>query len=137
MSLDLFTANWFPKVITADQCKTMTDEELLQVLKSSDDFEKLVLPVSWHKKYPDLPKATCSDTKTFIKDAPWTKKHHNYYIANGRLVAGGRLETVDAKPGGLRPILPAPEIPTLTLIQNSFSDAPIDQTESEHPQETQ
>jgi hypothetical protein len=116
-------------VIKPEECAAMTDEELLEILKQSPDFEKFVLPVSWHKKFPDLPKATCSDTKTFIKESPWMKKHQQYYVG------GGKVETLEAKEGGLRPILPAPEIPSMTLIQNSFSDAPTDQIADERPQD--
>lgn len=127
-AVDSFTRNFFPRFLTEEDCKKMTDEELLAELKKSTDFHQLVFPTSWHKKFPDLPKADCLDTKAYIKESPWMKKGYHFY-GNG-----GRIEQIDAKPGGVRPVLPAPEVPTITVIQNSFSDAPTNQTSDEHPE---
>jgi hypothetical protein len=123
-----FTRNWFPKFLTEEDCKTMTDEELLSELKKSPDFDKLVFPTTWHQKFPDLPKADCLDTKGFLKESPWLKKHTHYYGD------GGRIVDVEAKPGGVRPVLATPDVPSLTVLQNSFSDAPRGQSENEHPE---
>ena len=106
----------------------MSNEELLAELKKTSDYEKLVFPNSWYSKF-DLPVKTAADTREFLKESPWTKTSRHYYI-----------EKIDvpAQPGGLRPTLPAPEVPIVTVIQNSFSDAtPIDQTVSSDPPETQ
>lgn len=101
-----------------------TDEELLDVLQRHPDFQKFVFPTTWHKKFPNLPKAECSNTKEFVRESPWTKRAYHFYEN------GGRIENIPAKEGGVRPVLPAPEVPTMTLIENSFSDKPIDQTVS-------
>jgi hypothetical protein len=105
---------------------TMSDEELLAQLKKTKEFEQLVFPTSWHKKFPDLPKADCADPKEYIKTSPWMKKHHVYYE--------GKIVDLPPQPGGNRPVLPAPEVPAITLVQNSFSDAPTNQSETERPQ---
>lgn len=93
--------------------KSMTEEQLLEELKKSPDFDKMVFPNHWYAKY-DLPEKKCLNTKEYIRESPWTKTSQHYYIEK---------KEIPAKPGGLRPVLPAPEIPTVTVIQNSFSDA--------------
>ena len=107
----------------------MTDEELLESLKKSDVFDKLVFPTTWHKKFSDLPKAEARNTKEYIKESPWMRKFEHVYAD------GGKILDIDAKPGGVRPVLPAPEIPTMTVQKNMFSDAPTDQSENANPQE--
>ena len=104
----------------------MTEDELLAELKQSPDFDKFVFPNAWYSKF-DLPEKKCMNPKEFIAESPWTKKTQHRYI---------KQETIPAKPGGNRPVLPAPEVPTITLVQNSFSDA-TDQTETSNPPETQ
>lgn len=107
-----------------------TDEELLEILKKSPDFDKMVFPNHWYSKF-NLPEKSCRDMKQFIQESPWLKTSHNYYV--------GKVE-LPPKPGGLRPILPAPEVPTITMIQNSFSDNPklqlTDQIVGEHLQDS-
>lgn len=97
----------------------LTEEELLAELKKSPDFDKMVFPNAWYSKY-DLPEKKCMNPKEYIKESPWTKTAHNYYV---------KREDIPAKPGGVRDVLPAPEVPVVTLIKNSFSDA-TDQTAS-------
>lgn len=92
----------------------LSNEELLEILKQSPDFDKLVFPNSWYSKY-SLPEKKCRDMKEFIAESPWRKTHQHWYVEK---------KEIPAQPGGLRPILPPPEVPTVTLIQNSFSDAP-------------
>jgi hypothetical protein len=104
----------------------LTDDELLAELKRSPDFDKMVFPNAWYSKY-DLPEKTCMNPKEFIALSPWTKKTLHNYI---------KQEIIPAKPGGVRPVLPAPEIPMEVLQQNSYSDA-TDQTETSDPPETQ
>jgi hypothetical protein len=104
----------------------LSNEELIFELKKSKDFEKFVFPNSWYAAY-DLPMKTAMDTKEFLREAPWKKTSQNWYITKTE---------IPAKPGGLRPILPAPEVPIVTVIQNSFSDA-TDQTVSSDQPETQ
>lgn len=93
----------------------MSELELLAVLKQTPDFDKLVFPNSWYEKY-NLPKKECMNMKEFLKESPWMKRHQHFY--------SGRIEDIAPKPGGVRPILDAPEVPAITLVQNSFSDAP-------------
>ena len=91
----------------------LTEEELLEELKKSADFDKMVFPNSWYSKY-DLPEKKCLNMKEYLKESPWMKTAHHWYI--------GKQE-IEAKPGGLRPILPAPEIPVELKQINMFSDA--------------
>lgn len=123
--------------LTEEDCKKLSDEELIEILKNSSDFEKLPFPTQYYKKFPDLPEATCMNTKEYIKESPWMKKHEHFYLPSKPIL-------IEAKPGGNRPILPAPEVPVVTVIKNTFSDADdinvisiTDQTVSECPPETQ
>lgn len=93
--------------------------ELIEELKTLPDFDKLVFPNSWYTQF-DLPKKECRNMKEFIAESPWMKSHAHSYV--------GKLE-FPPKPGGVRPVLPAPEVPTLTVVQNSFSDAPPNEAE--------
>lgn len=107
-----FARQW-ETVPEAKNWKKMTEEELLAELKSTPDFEYFALPDSWYAKY-GLPPKTCMNTKEFLRESPWLKTHQKNYIGQA---------WIEAKPGGNRPVLPAPEVPTLTIIQNTFSDA--------------
>lgn len=109
---------------------TLSDEELLAELKKSPDFEKFVFPTAWHKKFPDLPKADCSDPKTFIKESPWMKRHYITYEGRGKVV------DIEPKPGGVRPVLPAPDTTIVTVLENNFSDAPKYENADEHPEDS-
>lgn len=106
---------------------SLSDEELLEVLKQSDDFKKLVFPTSWHKKFPDLPKAECADPKEYLKESPWMKRAYVRYDN------GGKFIEIAAKPGGNQPILSAPEVPIMTLTQSGFSDATTESVTSDQP----
>ncbi len=121
MALNFYDFPYLKKMNEIVEDKTdyskMTDDELLEVLKKSKDFQKLVFPAAWHKKYPDLPKAECSDTKEYIRESPWMRKFEHFYEN------GGRQHVIEPQPGGLRPVLPAPEVPAVTVVNNSFSDA--------------
>lgn len=103
----------------------MTDQELLEVLKGSDVFNKLVFPNGWYEKY-DLPEKKCQNMKEFIAESPWTKRSYNYYI-----------EKVDipAKPGGNKPIIEVEPVKAEVLLENSFSDAPKGQIADANPEE--
>lgn len=92
----------------------LSEEELLAELRKAKDFDKMVFPNSWYSKY-NLPNKECRNMKEFIAEGSWLKSSQNYYI-----------EKVDipAKPGGNRPVLEAPEVPAITLLENNFSDAP-------------
>lgn len=118
MDLDFFLSS-LPSTQRIDYA-SMTDEELLEMVKLSPEFDKLVFPNSWYSKF-NLPEKKCMDMKQFLKESPWMKTASHYYIAK---------QEIPAKPGGNRPVLPAPEVPTVTVIQNSFSDAPTTQTSS-------
>lgn len=111
----------------------MSDAELIEILKKDPNYEKYVYPSSWHKKFPDLPKADCSDPKQYIRESPWMKKAYVMYDQ------GGKPIHIEAKPGGNRPILEAPEIPVVTLIENNFSDKDdsTNQSAPSHPLDSQ
>lgn len=104
--------------------KTLSNEELLDILKKTPDFDKLVFPNDWYSKF-QLPEKKCLNTKEFIAESPWLKRFQYTYEP--------KIYTIDAKPGGMRPILPAPEVPTITVIENSFSDTK-DQNDALHLQ---
>ena len=90
----------------------MTEEELIAELKKSNDFDKLVFPNHLYAKH-ELPEKKCLNMKEYIKESPWTKRSHHYYTGK---------QDIPAKPGGNRPILPPPEVPAITLLENNFSD---------------
>ena len=106
---------------------SMTDEQLLEELKKSPDFDKFVLPNSWYSKF-ELPEKKCMNMKEFLQESPWTKRTSYNYVGK---------EEIEAKPGGNRPLLPAPEVPTLTLLENNFSDNPKVQSEISNQTTTQ
>lgn len=105
-------ANHWKSVPETKDWKKMTEQELLEELKKLPDFDKFVYPDNWYEKYK-LPNKECMNMKEFINEGPWMKKFSHNYIGQS---------WIEAKPGGNRAILPAPEVPTLTVIQNSFSD---------------
>jgi hypothetical protein len=105
----------------------MTEEELLAELRATPDFEKFVYPSHWYEKH-DLPLKECMNMKEFLKEASWMKSSSHSYT--------GKIEVIEAKPGGNRPVLEAPEAPAITVVENHFSDA-TDQSETSHPPETQ
>ena len=117
--------NFLTKDKEAKDPSKLSDEELLEEVKKLPEFEKLVFPNSWYSKF-ELPNKSCANMKEYIKESPWQKTAQNYYISH---------TTIPAKPGGNRPVLPAPEVPTITLLENNFSDKPTDQTESSNPPE--
>lgn len=122
-------ANKFNTPQEVKDYKKMTEEELLAELKASPDFAKFVFPNEWYSKY-DLPPKECRNMKEFLQEAPWLKTY-SYNVV-------GKID-IPAKPGGLRPILPAPEVPQLVVTQNTFSDG-VDTTtriSAVGPQETQ
>lgn len=126
------------RTLETKEFSKMTDEELLQELKRLPEFESLVMPNAWYAKFK-LPEKKCRDMKEYIKDSPWKNKHSHWYV--------GKVETIEAQPGGNRPILPAPEVPVITVVGSSYSDSdnPInlaeygikDQTVVSDQQETQ
>ena len=109
-----------PRFAEDKDYKSMSNEQLIEELKGASDFEKFVFPNSWYSKY-DLPEKTCMDMRTFLRESPWMKTSQHYYIEK---------KDIPAKPGGNRPVLPPIEVPALTVVQNSFSDAPTTQTAS-------
>jgi hypothetical protein len=104
----------------------MTEEELIAELKKSSDFDKLVFPNSFYSKY-ELPEKKCLNMKEYLKESPWLTRSQHYYIEK---------KDIPAKPGGNRPILEAPEVPAITLLENNFSDKPTTETETSNQQET-
>lgn len=111
--------NFFKDIQPKMDYSKMTEEELIAELKKSDDYNKLVFPNSWYAKH-DLPMKECQNMKEFIKESAWMKTSRHWYVEK---------KDIPAKPGGNRPVLEAPEVPAITMIQNSFSDAPTNQTE--------
>ena len=103
----------------------MTNEELLEELKRSEIFDKLVFPNEWYSKY-ELPEKKCQNMKEFLAESAWLKKSSHFYV--------GKQE-IPAKAGGNRPVLEAPEVNAITMLQNSFSDA-INQNDSSNLVET-
>lgn len=134
MRLEELLSSW--KAFKPVDYTTLSDEELLQVLKTSKDFDKLVFPNAWYSKF-ELPEKSCRNMKEFLKESPWMRTAHHWYIGK---------EEIPAKPGGLRPILPAEEVPVKVVPINAYSDGPagtlsieelINQTESSNQPTTQ
>jgi hypothetical protein len=122
-------ANKFNSVPEKKDYAKMSEEELLAELRGTRDFDKFVFPNEWYSKH-ELPVKECMNTKEFIKESPWLKSHQHNYIGQSWM---------EAKPGGNRPVLPAPETPTLSVIENNFSDKDetTNQTASSGQPETQ
>lgn len=121
-------ANKFNSVPEKKDYSKMSEEELLAELRGVVGFEKLVFPNEWYGKY-ELPLKECLNMKEYLREAPWLKSFQHNYIGK---------QDIPAKPGGNRPILPAPEVPAVVVIQNSFSDGEsTSQTVASNPEETQ
>lgn len=110
--------------LAPEEYKKMTDEELLEVLKKTENFDQLVFPNSWYKKFT-LPEKKCLNTKEFIQESPWTKRAYHRYA--------GKIIDIPAQPGGNRPLLKGSEVPTQILIENNFSDKPEESTNQTVP----
>jgi hypothetical protein len=82
--------------------KTLTDEELFEMMKNHPEFENLPKPASWFKKF-NLEPIKARNFKEFIDDKAWEKARE--MIVDEREI---RKEPV---PGGVRPVLPSEEIP--------------------------
>jgi len=121
-------ANKFNSVPEKKDYAKMSEEELLAELRGVAEFEKLVFPNEWYSKY-ELPMKECMNVKEYIKESPWLKTHAHYYLGK---------QDIPAKPGGNRPVLPAPEVPTLVVVENNFSDKgeTTNQISSSNPEET-
>jgi len=108
--------------VKEEEYKTMTDEELLQIMRTSPEFANFAFPNSWYGKF-DLPNKECRNMKEFLKESPWMKKSYALYT--------GKIEDVPAKPGGNRPLLESEPVKVEVLAGvNMFSDAPTNQTAS-------
>lgn len=123
-------ANFYEKYMNSVKAEEkdyskMTDEELLEELKKSEVFDKLVFPNSWYSKY-ELPEKKCQNMKEFLAESAWLKRSSHYYV--------GKVD-IPAKPGGNRPVLEAPEVKAITMIESHFSDT-INQNESSNLVET-
>ena len=125
---EFFNQLAFGPVQEADY-KSMTDEQLLEVLRKSPDFKNLAMPNSWYSKF-DLPNKECMNMKEFLKESPWMKKSYAFYT--------GKIEDIPAKPGGVRPLIETEPVKVEVLAGvNMFSDAPTNQSVSLHPQDSE
>lgn len=128
-ALSAFTRTFFKELPPVrENYTTLSDEELLADLQKYSDFDRLVFPNEWYSKF-QLPEKKCLNMKEFLKESPWMKTSQHFYIGK---------EELPPKPGGLKPILPAEEVPIKILQINSFSDGPMstDQTEPSDQQVT-
>lgn len=123
---DLRLFNVFNAQVEKDY-STMTAEELFAEIQRLPEAKDLVLPNSWYEKF-NLPMKEARNMKEFLAESPWMKRSGHMYV--------GKVETIEAKPGGNRPLLES-EVPVVEVrIENSFSDA-TDQTSVSNLSETQ
>lgn len=101
-------------VDTKSNFSTMTDEEILAELKCSPDFDKFVFPNAWYSKF-SLPEKTCQNPKEFIKESPWLKRTQHTYVSS-------KIEEIEAKPGGNRPLLEVPSFEVKVVPTNQIAD---------------
>jgi len=82
--------------------RTLTDEELYEMMKNHPEFECLPKPASWFKKF-NLQPVAARNFKEFIDDKAWER---------AREMSVDQVEIrKDPVPGGVRPVLPSEEIP--------------------------
>ena len=98
----IYTIYRMNKDFTVMPEKTLTDEELFEMMKNHPEFENLPKPASWFKKF-NLEPIKARNFKEFIDDKAWEKARE--MIVDEREI---RKEPV---PGGVRPVLPSEEIP--------------------------
>ena len=90
------------KDITVLPENSLTDEQLLEMMKAHPDFECLPKPASWFKKF-NLEPVSARNFKQFIDERAWEK-------AREMVVTEVEIRKEPA-PGGVRPVLPSEEIP--------------------------
>jgi hypothetical protein len=90
------------KYYTVMPKRTLTDEELYDMMKNHPEFERLPKPASWFKKF-NLQPVAARNFKEFIDDKAWER---------AREMSVTQVEIrKDPVPGGVRPVLPSEEIP--------------------------
>lgn len=95
-------------------------QELIDVLRNTEDFNRLAFPTSWYKKY-NIPSVKPMSFKEYLDSGYWFAKHFDKDVQREI-----RTEPVE---GGVRPVLPAPEIPVEIVTK------PVDQTDDESQQQ--
>jgi hypothetical protein len=96
----------------------LSDKELLEVLKKLPEYKELVLPNKWYKDpafAQELPEKKCRNMKEFLQEGFQMATAYKNYVE--------KVE-IPAKPGGNRPIIEVQEVPSMTIIENNFSDGP-------------
>ena len=87
---------------TATLERTLTDEEIYEMMKNHPEFESLPKPASWFKKF-NLQPVAARNFKQFIDDKAWER---------AREMSVDQVEIrKQPVPGGVRPVLPSEEIP--------------------------
>ena len=82
--------------------RSLTDEELYEMMKNHPEFECLPKPASWFKKF-NLQPVAARNFKEFIDDKAWER---------AREMSVDQVEIrKEPVPGGVRPVLPSEEIP--------------------------
>ena len=93
----------------------MTDEELLELMKTHPEFKNLPLPASWFKKF-NLEPVKARNFKEFIDS--------NAYLATrGMQVDEGEIRK-DPAPGGVRPVAPPEDVDQLVVLAAVHVPAP-------------
>ena len=84
--------------------KQPTDEELFAELQKLPDFERYALPASWFKKF-NLKPLEAQNPKQYLAD--------NWYVRCQAMPRSelGPIIFNEPQPGGVRPVLPAEDIP--------------------------
>jgi hypothetical protein len=104
------------------------DFNLYEQLKSLPDFNKLPLPDSWYKKF-NIPRPEAVSFQSYAMERRWLA--HKY---DSDLTYEVRTEPA---PGGVRPILEAPEIPvTIETSSENQQSTTEESADSTAPTET-
>ena len=90
------------KDITVLPEKTLSDEELFEMMKNHPEFKYLPKPASWYKKF-NLEPVTAPNFKEFLEERAWEKT---------RVMHVDEVEIrKDPVAGGVRPVFPSEVIP--------------------------
>jgi hypothetical protein len=101
------------KDITVMPENSLTDEQLLEMMKAYPDFECLPKPASWFKKF-NLEPVTARNFKEFLDEKAWERTR--WMVVDEVEI---RKEPV---PGGVRPVLPSEVIPVEIISRPITAD---------------
>ena len=89
---------------------------LIEELRDSPDFAHLPFPKDWYKKF-NIPVPKPHSFKEFLDSGYWFKHHFDEKVERVK---------IDVAPGGIRPVLPAPEIPVEVITRQIDDDSQLE-----------